>query len=199
MGRAAAPGPLPPAHEPRPLRAPGPRGCAPGRAGLAPCRGRSSRPASSAAGLLPLRAAAAAGPPSSPPAATSPRPHHGKGHRARGTAAHGGRRRGRTEEGGERGQQSQVGAGEGLGGAAPRPGGLPQRSAPTSLLRPWPSPPPGHCHVLGAQILLQTCVFSSSTPVSDAHAHSVLTTFPGRLPDLGTEPEAQRSFTLALL
>lgn len=87
MGRAAAPGPLPPAHEPRPLRAPGPRGCAPGRAGLAPCRGRSAPRLLRR--LLPLRAAAAGAPkPAAPPAD----PHAGRRSGARaGRWTHGGR------------------------------------------------------------------------------------------------------------
>lgn len=106
MGRAAAPGPLPPAHEPRPLRAPGPRGCAPGRAGLAPCRGRSARPASSAARLLPLRAAGRA--PSSPPAARWPRPGRGRGRRA-------------EEDGGAR--RGRLGRGRSDGGSSGTPGG----------------------------------------------------------------------------
>lgn len=88
MGRAAAPGPLPPAHEPRPLRAPGAAGRAPGRAGLAPCRGRSARPASSAARLLPLRAAGRA--PSSPLRPGGRSPDAGEAAGPRRTAVRGG-------------------------------------------------------------------------------------------------------------
>uniref|UniRef100_A0A2I3SAJ5 SH3 and multiple ankyrin repeat domains 3 n=1 Tax=Pan troglodytes TaxID=9598 RepID=A0A2I3SAJ5_PANTR len=76
MGRAAAPGPLPPAHEPRPLRAPGPRGCAPGRARLAPCRGRPAPRLLH--GRAPPSAGGGGGPRALPPALPSP-PTPGRG------------------------------------------------------------------------------------------------------------------------
>lgn len=132
MGRAAAPGPLPPAHEPRPLRAPGPRGCAPGRAGLAPCRGRSARPASAAAGSSPCGRR----PPSLPRSRRGPRGAPAKGRADCGTPGTG-RRRAR------RGRQESRPAGVRalLRPRPPRTATAAMCRAPESPCRPASSPP----------------------------------------------------------
>lgn len=132
MGRAAAPGPLPPAHEPRPLRAPGPRGCAPGRAGLAPCRGRSARPASAAAGSSPCGRR----PPSLPRSRRGPRGAPAKGRADCGTPG--------------------TGRPAGAAGASGKPPGRGPRAAPAAA-----SSHGDRCHVLGTGIALQACVLAS--------------------------------------